>query len=121
MLTHIDPVCGMIVRGDRFTAAMGDRTAYFCSAYCRRLFQENPEKYPSRPAKDDRGRGPSDREVAYFSMEVAVRPEMHTYSGGLGVLAGEHSPNGAAVCHQRVSALTPAADAPKAPRRERKA
>ena len=27
--------------------------------------------------------------VAYFSMEMALRPEMHTYSGGLGVLAGD--------------------------------
>ena len=27
--------------------------------------------------------------VAYFSMEVAIRPEMPTYSGGLGVLAGD--------------------------------
>lgn len=27
--------------------------------------------------------------IAYFSMEVALRPEMHTYSGGLGVLAGD--------------------------------
>jgi glycogen phosphorylase len=27
--------------------------------------------------------------VAYFSMEIAIRPEIHTYSGGLGVLAGD--------------------------------
>jgi len=27
--------------------------------------------------------------VAYFSMEIALRSEMHTYSGGLGVLAGD--------------------------------
>ena len=27
--------------------------------------------------------------IAYFSMEIAVRPEMHTYTGGLGVLAGD--------------------------------
>jgi starch phosphorylase len=27
--------------------------------------------------------------IAYFSMEIAARPEMHTYSGGLGVLAGD--------------------------------
>lgn len=27
--------------------------------------------------------------IAYFSMEIAVRVEMHTYSGGLGVLAGD--------------------------------
>lgn len=27
--------------------------------------------------------------VAYFSMEIALRPEMHTYAGGLGILAGD--------------------------------
>src|SRR4051812_11443703 len=27
--------------------------------------------------------------VAYFSLEIALRPEIHTYSGGLGVLAGD--------------------------------
>lgn len=27
--------------------------------------------------------------IAYFSMEMALRPEMQTYSGGLGVLAGD--------------------------------
>jgi len=27
--------------------------------------------------------------IAYFSMEIAIRPEMKTYSGGLGVLAGD--------------------------------
>lgn len=34
---------------------------------------------------------PRDRQViAYFTMEVAVSPEIPTYSGGLGVLAGDH-------------------------------
>jgi starch phosphorylase len=27
--------------------------------------------------------------IAYFSMEMALHPDMHTYSGGLGVLAGD--------------------------------
>ncbi|MFH1556296.1 MAG: alpha-glucan family phosphorylase [Pseudomonadota bacterium] len=27
--------------------------------------------------------------VAYFSMEIALHPDIHTYSGGLGVLAGD--------------------------------
>ncbi len=27
--------------------------------------------------------------IAYFSMEIAIRPEIHTYSGGLGILAGD--------------------------------
>lgn len=28
-------------------------------------------------------------QIAYFSMEIALRPEVHSYSGGLGVLAGD--------------------------------
>jgi len=31
----------------------------------------------------------NNRSIAYFSMEMALRPEMPTYSGGLGVLAGD--------------------------------
>ena len=27
--------------------------------------------------------------IAYLTMEIALRPEMHTYAGGLGVLAGD--------------------------------
>src|SRR5579884_635025 len=27
--------------------------------------------------------------IAYFSMEIAVQSEIHTYSGGLGILAGD--------------------------------
>lgn len=31
----------------------------------------------------------ADTRIAYFSMEIAIRPDIHTYSGGLGVLAGD--------------------------------
>ncbi len=31
----------------------------------------------------------NDRSIAYFSMEIAIEPAMPTYSGGLGVLAGD--------------------------------
>ena len=42
---------------------------------------------PATPAaRDDFTRIPR---VAYFSMEIALRPEMPTYAGGLGVLAGD--------------------------------
>lgn len=27
--------------------------------------------------------------IAYFSMEIAIRPDMHSYAGGLGILAGD--------------------------------
>jgi starch phosphorylase len=33
--------------------------------------------------------GKTQTPVAYFSMEIAILPEMNTYSGGLGVLAGD--------------------------------
>ncbi len=32
---------------------------------------------------------PPDKRIAYFSMEIALDPAMHTYSGGLGILAGD--------------------------------
>jgi starch phosphorylase len=32
---------------------------------------------------------PNSGKIAYFSMEIAIHPEMPTYSGGLGVLAGD--------------------------------
>lgn len=34
-------------------------------------------------------RGVNDRVIAYFSMEIAIAPEIPTYAGGLGVLAGD--------------------------------
>ena len=30
-----------------------------------------------------------DKRIAYFSMEIAIDPAMPTYSGGLGILAGD--------------------------------
>ena len=38
---------------------------------------------------------PLDRRVAYFSMEIALRPDLPTYSGGLGILAGDMLRSGA--------------------------
>ena len=34
-------------------------------------------------------RDPAFRNVAYFSMEIGLAPEIPTYSGGLGILAGD--------------------------------
>ena len=34
----------------------------------------------------------TDRTIAYFSMEIALEVGMPTYSGGLGVLAGDTVP-----------------------------
>jgi hypothetical protein len=51
--------------------------------------------------------------VAYFSMEIAITPAMPTYSGGLGVLAGDtlRCPALASV----IAAQSPIADKPRLP------
>ena len=46
-------------------------------------FPVHSEEAPFPEAGDERGM------VAYFSMEIAILPSMPTYSGGLGVLAGD--------------------------------
>ncbi len=54
----------------KFKAEVRGKIYYFCSDYCMRSFLEGPE-------------------IAYFSMEIGIRSEIPTYSGGLGVLAGD--------------------------------
>ena len=53
----------------RYKVEARGRVYYFCSNDCMRSF-ESPK-------------------IAYFSMEVGIRNEIPTYSGGLGVLAGD--------------------------------
>lgn len=67
-----DPLCGMPVDPEtaRFKADLRGRPYCFCSEVCLRAFLERPV-------------------IAYFSMEVGIRSEIPTYSGGLGVLAGD--------------------------------
>jgi starch phosphorylase len=67
-----DPMCGVPVDPEKtsFKVEKWGKTYYFCSHYCMRSFIETPR-------------------VAYFSMEIAVKNEVPTYSGGLGVLAGD--------------------------------
>src|ERR1700709_2066055 len=47
--------------------------------------------YPSVPALSSTSAAPdlSSRIIAYFSMEIALAPALPTYSGGLGMLAGD--------------------------------
>ena len=54
----------------KFKTEVRGRVYYFCSEYCKRRFFERPR-------------------IAYFSMEVGIKSEIPTYSGGLGVLAGD--------------------------------
>src|ERR1700761_8256526 len=46
-------------------------------------FPIHSEEVASQQIGDESGK------VAYFSMEIAILPSMPTYSGGLGVLAGD--------------------------------
>lgn len=80
-----DPVCGMAVdpAGSR-SARLDGETFYFCSELCEREFHRRPTDH-RKPRRPD----PGDRRVAYLSMEIALDARMPTYSGGLGVLAGD--------------------------------
>jgi starch phosphorylase len=67
-----DPVCGMPLDPSKtqFTTNFLSRQYYFDSEYCMSNFIEGAK-------------------VAYFSMEIGINTNMPTYSGGLGVLAGD--------------------------------
>ena len=71
------PVCGIQIDLENLQTRIevasddfGGKKYLFCSENCRRHFQEDPR-------------------IAYFSMEIGISSSMPTYSGGLGVLAGD--------------------------------
>lgn len=85
-----DPVCGMTVLPERgLTTLYNGQTISFCSEYCRNKFLAQSERYLSTFFAPSQENVNGARRVAYFSMEVAVGSSMPTYSGGLGVLAGD--------------------------------
>jgi glycogen phosphorylase len=67
-----DPVCGLPVTEtkDEFKAEVRGKTYHFCGEYCKHAFLRR-------------------QKIAYFSMEIGLNNDVHTYSGGLGVLAGD--------------------------------
>ena len=67
-----DPVCGMPLDPSQaqFSANFLSRQYYFDSEYCMKSFTEGAK-------------------IAYFSMEIGINSDVPTYSGGLGVLAGD--------------------------------
>lgn len=70
-MVQTDPICGMQVNEDtKFKADVRGTRFYFCSERCMSAFLEGPN-------------------IAYFSMEIGIRSDIPTYSGGLGVLAGD--------------------------------
>ncbi len=80
-----DPVCGMIAK-EEFRYDYKGETFYFCSDICRNRFVESPESYLRLTKLSPES---VERMVAYFSMEIAIDSSIPTYSGGLGVLAGD--------------------------------
>ncbi len=85
-----DPVCGMAAQAEEGFVVLYQGNAYaFCSDLCKQTFVANPEKYVREYSVRAPGEADTTRRIAYFSMEVAVDPRMPTYSGGLGVLAGD--------------------------------
>lgn len=87
---HKDPVCGMIVSVDTgLSVSYDNRTVHFCSEYCRNKFLEDPNRYRPAIITPAYAQGATNRRIGYFSMEVAVDPRIPSYSGGLGILAGD--------------------------------
>ena len=90
MNTVKDPVCGMMVPvGEGLSAVHQGHEFRFCSDLCKRTFLATPEKYASGLAELAPSAPAVTRRIAYFSMEVAADSRMPSYSGGLGVLAGD--------------------------------
>ena len=85
-----DPVCGMTVLDDRaLSLSHGNKTIHFCSEYCRNKFKEYPQRYLAAMVSPSYDEARENRRIAYFSMEVAADAGIPTYSGGLGILAGD--------------------------------
>ena len=85
-----DPVCGMIVLPETgFSLAFKGESIQFCSEYCRNEFQRNPKRYLATVVVSGADEAKENRRVVYFSMEVALARGIPSYSGGLGVLAGD--------------------------------
>src|SRR5688572_30249832 len=87
--TPLDPVCGMRLEQPSVTLDYDGRTLAFCSEFCRQQFQRHPRAYDQLRARPVARGGWAGREIAYFSMEIALDNAIQTYSGGLGVLAGD--------------------------------
>jgi|GEM_PF-2139380 len=85
-----DPVCGMTVKEERgLKSDYKGQTYYFCSDFCKNLFEKDPERYIVLIQPRLSPGMEKERSIAYFSMEIAIDSRIPTYSGGLGILAGD--------------------------------
>src|SRR4030067_1179287 len=84
-----DPVCGMTVKEEGLKSIHNGQAYYFCSEFCKNLFEKDPEKYVHLAGIIVAPGVEKERTIAYFSMEIAIDSRIPTYSGGLGILAGD--------------------------------
>jgi glycogen phosphorylase len=85
-----DPVCGMpSIEGRGTLLERAGERLWFCSEFCRQEFLKHPRTYGAEPDHELPAVDMAKRRIAYFTMEVALKNEIPTYSGGLGVLAGD--------------------------------
>src|SRR5574338_1310319 len=80
-----DPVCGMPVETATARVTDPESGEVFCSEYCRETFLWRQASAPPWTKVVSE----ASRRIAYFSMEMALDERLPTYSGGLGVLAGD--------------------------------
>lgn len=83
-----DPVCGMIAK-EEFKYEFKGKIFYFCSNLCKNEFKNSPDKYLKHGHKSYHDEEIKQRRIAYFSMEIGIDSSIPTYSGGLGILAGD--------------------------------
>ena len=83
-----DLVCGMIAK-EGFKYEYKGEVFCFCSEFCKNEFQKFPDKYLKQKFVSPELEEAQDRKIAYFSMEIGIDSRIPTYSGGLGVLAGD--------------------------------
>lgn len=83
-----DPVCGMIAK-EEFKYEFKGEAYYFCSNLCKNEFKNSPDKYLKHGHKSYHDEEIKQRRIAYFSMEIGIDSSIPTYSGGLGILAGD--------------------------------
>ncbi len=84
-----DPVCGMTVKEGGLKSDHEGQTYFFCSEFCKNLFEKDPGRYVVRLPPCDAPGTAKERSIGYFSMEIAIDSRIPTYSGGLGILAGD--------------------------------
>jgi starch phosphorylase len=85
-----DPVCGMTVKEEQgLKLDYQGQTFYFCSEFCKNQFEKDSERHAGLIRPCVAPGTEKERSIAYFSMEIAIDSRIPTYSGGLGILAGD--------------------------------